>query len=130
MKKLLIAAAGAAVIALRTATASDNECARRSTMENVDETLTEVNTIHEFVVMEPRELKEMPTAIQALCDRKSVVLNLTMMEPHQAQRAVDFLTGGTYSILGHQQRIGERIFLFTPSCVQVRLHAHSAQLLG
>jgi len=42
MKKLSIAAAGAAIIALKTATASDNECARRSTMENVDETLREV----------------------------------------------------------------------------------------
>lgn len=99
-------------------------------MANVDETLREVNAIHEFVVMEPREFKEMPTAIQALCDRKSVMLNLTRMEPHQAQRAVDFVTGGSYSIFGHQQRICERIFLFTPSCIQVRLHMHSAQLLG
>ena len=27
--------------------------------------------------------------------------------------------GGTYAIDGHQERIGESIFLFTPNCVQV-----------
>ncbi len=43
-----------------------------------------------------------------------------MMDPDQAQRAVDFVAGGTYALDGHQERIGESIFLFTPSCVQVR----------
>jgi cell division inhibitor SepF len=77
------------------------------------------NGISEVVVMEPRSFEEMPQAIQALRERKSVVLNLTLMDPDQAQRAVDFVAGGTYAIDGHQERIGESIFLFTPSCVQV-----------
>ncbi|HEY9883290.1 MAG TPA: cell division protein SepF [Thermosynechococcaceae cyanobacterium] len=78
-----------------------------------------VNGVSEVVVMEPRSFEEMPQAIQALRERKSVVLNLTIMDPDQAQRAVDFVAGGTYAIDGHQERIGESIFLFTPSCVQV-----------
>jgi cell division inhibitor SepF len=48
-----------------------------------------------------------------------VVLNLTLMDPDQAQRAVDFIAGGTYALDGHQERIGESIFLFTPRSVQV-----------
>ncbi|OLP19671.1 cell division protein SepF [Leptolyngbya sp. 'hensonii'] len=78
-----------------------------------------VNGISEVVVLEPRSFEEMPQAIQALRERKSVVLNLNIMDPDQAQRAVDFVAGGTYAIDGHQERIGESIFLFTPSCVQV-----------
>lgn len=78
-----------------------------------------VNGVSEVIVMEPRSFEEMPQAIQALRERKSVVLNLTIMDPDQAQRAVDFVAGGTYAIDGHQERIGESIFLFTPSCVQV-----------
>jgi cell division inhibitor SepF len=78
-----------------------------------------VNGVSEVVVMEPRSFEEMPMAIQALRERKSVVLNLTIMDPDQAQRAVDFVAGGTYAIDGHQERIGESIFLFTPNCVQV-----------
>ncbi|WP_416674801.1 cell division protein SepF [Egbenema bharatensis] len=78
-----------------------------------------VNGMSEVVVMEPRTFEEMPQAIRALRERKSVVLNLTIMDPDQAQRAVDFVAGGTYAIDGHQERIGESIFLFTPNCVQV-----------
>jgi cell division inhibitor SepF len=69
--------------------------------------------------MEPRSFDEMPRAIQALRERKTVILNLTMMEPDQAQRAVDFVAGGTFAIDGHQERVGESIFLFAPSCVTV-----------
>lgn len=82
-----------------------------------------VGNASEVVVMEPRTFEEMPQAIQALRERKSVVLNLTIMDPDQAQRAVDFIAGGTYALDGHQERIGESIFLFTPNCVQVSTQA-------
>lgn len=77
------------------------------------------NGIAEVVVIEPHSFEEMPQVIQTLRERKSVVLNLNVMEPEEAQRAVDFVAGGTYAIDGHQERIGESIFLFTPSCVKV-----------
>ncbi|MGL5082373.1 MAG: cell division protein SepF [Microcoleaceae cyanobacterium] len=94
-----------------------------SAMNNVIGMPGALNGISEVVVMEPRTFEEMPAAIRALKERKSVVLNLTMMDPDQAQRAVDFVAGGTYALDGHQERIGESIFLFTPSCVQVRTQA-------
>ena len=74
----------------------------------------------EVLVLEPHAFEEMPQVIQALRDRKSVVLNLSLMEPAQAQRSVDFVAGATFTIDGHQERVGENIFLFTPSCVEVR----------
>jgi cell division inhibitor SepF len=90
-----------------------------SSLNNVIGMPGAANGISEVVVMEPRSFEEMPQVIQALRERKSVVLNLMIMDPDQAQRAVDFVAGGTYAIDGHQERIGESIFLFTPSCVQV-----------
>ena len=77
------------------------------------------NSSSEVSLMEPRSFDEMPQAIQALRERNTVILNLTMMDPDQAQRAVDFVAGGTYAIDGHQERVGESIFLFAPSCVNV-----------
>ena len=77
------------------------------------------NSSSEVILMEPKSFDEMPQAIQALRERKTVILNLTMMDPDQAQRAVDFIAGGTYAIDGHQERVGESIFLFAPSCVNV-----------
>ena len=77
------------------------------------------SSVAEVMLMEPRSFDEMPKAIQALRERKTVILNLTMMESDQAQRAVDFVAGGTFAIDGHQERVGESIFLFAPSCVTV-----------
>ena len=77
------------------------------------------NSSSEVNLLEPKSFDEMPQVIQALRERKTIILNLTMMDPDQAQRAVDFVAGGTYAIDGHQERVGESIFLFTPSCVSV-----------
>ena len=99
------------------------EAANVNTVNNVIGMPGAANGISEVVVIEPRTFEEMPQVIQALRERKSVVLNLTVMDPDQAQRAVDFVAGGTFAIDGHQERIGESIFLFTPSCVQVSTQA-------
>lgn len=100
------------------ATTSIEPTVTSSTTSNVIG-LPGLSSSSEVVVMEPRSFEEMPQAIQALRERKTIVLNLTMMDPDQAQRAVDFVAGGTFAIDGHQERVGESIFLFTPSCVHV-----------
>lgn len=83
--------------------------------------------VAEVIVIVPRSFEEMPHVITALKERKSVVLNLTMMEQQEAQRSVDFIAGATFTIDGQQERIGESIFLFTPSCVQVSTNLAPAQ---
>lgn len=102
-----------------TTMSNDIASGSKPTMGNVINMPGAMNGISEVLVLEPRTFEEMPEAIKALRERKSVVLNLTIMDPDQAQRAVDFVAGGTYALDGHQERIGESIFLFTPSCVQV-----------
>lgn len=77
----------------------------------------------ELVVMEPRAFEEIPEAILALRERKTVILNLTNMDADQAQRSVDYVAGGVFAIDGHQERIGSNVFLFTPSCVQINTHS-------
>jgi len=73
----------------------------------------------EVLLMEPRSFDEIPQAVRALKERKSVVLNLGLMEPEQAQRAADYVAGGAFAVDGHQERLGEHIFLFTPNNVQI-----------
>lgn len=79
--------------------------------------LSQINA--EVMVIEPQSFEEMPKVIDALRERKSVVLNLDKMDPQEAQRSVDFVAGGTYAMDGHNERVGDSIFLFTPSCVTV-----------
>lgn len=75
--------------------------------------------VSEMVLIEPRSFEEMPQVIDALRQRKSVILNMTLIRQEEAQRSVDFVAGGAHAIDGHYERIGDNIFLFTPSCVQV-----------
>ncbi|HHP7245204.1 MAG TPA: cell division protein SepF [Elainellaceae cyanobacterium] len=90
-----------------------------STPNNIIEMPGLSNAQNELIVMEPRSFEEVPDAILALRDRKTVILNLGMMEPEQAQRSVDYVAGGVFAIDGHQERVGKNIFLFTPSSVQI-----------
>jgi cell division inhibitor SepF len=76
--------------------------------------------VTEVLVIEPQAFEDIPYVIQALREYKSVVLNLSGMDPDYIQRTIDFIAGGTHAIDGNHERIGEGIFLFTPSCVQVR----------
>jgi len=51
--------------------------------------------------------------------RKAAILNLHLLDTNQSQRVVDFLSGATHAIEGHQQRIGEGVFIFTPNNVAI-----------
>lgn len=73
----------------------------------------------EMVLMQPRSFDEAPQAVMALRERKSVILNLTLMETDQAQRCADYVAGGAYAIDGHQRQLGPNIFLFTPNFVNI-----------
>jgi cell division inhibitor SepF len=80
----------------------------------------------ELVLFEPRSFAEIPQAVVALKQRKAVILNLSLVDADTAQRCVDFVAGGAFAIDGHQERVGETIFLFTPSFVQIS-HFNSAE---
>lgn len=63
-------------------------------------------------LFQPRLFDEVPVAIDCLREGCCVVINLTLMTPDAAQRAVDFVAGGTFFCSGYQERVGESIFLF------------------
>ena len=97
----------------------DNELSSNNYPSNVIGMPGVNNMVNEVVVIEPHSFDEIPQVIKTLKEQRSVVLNLNIMEPEEAQRAVDFVAGGTFAIDGHQERIGESIFLFTPRNVKV-----------
>ena len=73
----------------------------------------------QVVVIEPRAFEEALDIIEHLKIRKAVILNLHLLDTAQSQRVVDFLSGATHAIEGNQQRIGDGVFIFTPSNVSV-----------
>ena len=75
--------------------------------------------MQQVVVIEPRAFEEALDLIEHLRNRRSVLINLHMLDTDQSQRVVDFLSGATHAIEGHQQRIGDGVFMFTPSNVMI-----------
>ncbi|MDX2215909.1 MAG: cell division protein SepF [Oculatellaceae cyanobacterium bins.114] len=82
----------------------------------------------EMIVVEPRSFEDIPQVVTALKQRKSVILNLGLLDADAAQRCVDFVAGGVFAMDGHQERIGETIFLFTPGFIQISNYSGTEQL--
>lgn len=76
-------------------------------------------SLAQVVVIEPRSFNEALEIVHHLKGRKAVILNLHMLDTAQSQRVVDFLSGATHALEGNQQRIGEGVFIFTPSNMSI-----------
>jgi cell division inhibitor SepF len=83
----------------------------------------------EVMVIEPRTFNEAMDIVEFLRGRKSVLLNLHLLDNETSQRIVDFLSGATHAIDGHQQRIGDGVFLFAPSSVVISAESSSAKAI-
>lgn len=83
----------------------------------------------EVLVIEPRAFEESLEIVEHLRARKSVLLNLHLLDNEQSQRVVDFLSGATHAIDGHQQRIGEGVFLFAPANVLISSESSSSKAI-
>lgn len=77
------------------------------------------NKNYEVVVFEPRAYNESISIVEALKERKTVILNLQLLDREQSQRIVDFLCGCTHALDGNQRKIGEFVFIFTPSNINL-----------
>jgi cell division inhibitor SepF len=83
----------------------------------------------EVMVIEPRTFQESLEIVEQLRTRKSILLNLHLLDNDQSQRVVDFLSGATHAIDGHQQRIGDGVFLFAPSSVTINAESTSSKAI-
>ena len=72
---------------------------------------------YEVLVSEPRSYEESVQIVKQLKDKKTIILNLHLLDKEQAMRIVDFLCGATHALNGNQQKIGDSVFIFTPSNV-------------
>ena len=71
------------------------------------------------VVMTPGRVEEATEAVLAVQQMKTVVLHLGAMDPEEAQRTIDFVSGGIFAMDGQSERLGDTVFLFAPSLVTI-----------
>ncbi len=75
---------------------------------------------HEIIVSSPIAFAEALDAVKAVRQQRTVLLNLSGLDPALAQRIADFVAGGVDALDGHMHRMGDQVFLFSPSLVDVR----------
>ena len=83
---------------------------------------------YEVMVCEPRSYEDSISIVKHLKERKTIVLNLHLLDKEQALRIVDFLCGATHALEGSQQKIGESVFIFTPKNVSLSAETQKSKL--
>ncbi len=71
------------------------------------------------VVIQFQNFDDAKDAADHLKNKKPVVANLEKLDNDTTRRVVDFLSGAVYGVSGRIQNVSNRIFLITPSNVEV-----------
>lgn len=82
----------------------------------------------EVCMIMPKGYEDANEIADILLQGKSVVLNLEGMNVDAAQRVIDFASGACYTMGGNLQKISKKIFIVTPSSVE--LSGDFTNLLG
>lgn len=83
------------------------------------------------VVIQFLNFDDAKDAADHLKNRKPIVANLEKLDNETTRRVVDFLSGAVYGVGGKIQNVSNRIFLITPSNVEVTgNYRESAKVTG
>jgi Uncharacterized protein conserved in bacteria len=78
-----------------------------------------VSNNNKIRIIEPRVYSEAMNIAKYILANEAVLVNFHLVEEPQARRIVDFLTGTVYAMDGDIQRVGDEIFLCTPTSVEI-----------
>jgi len=67
----------------------------------------------------PKNLGDAQKAAEDLKDRRPVIVNLEKTDDELARRVIDFISGVTYALNGFYERVGDKVFLFTPANIVI-----------
>jgi FtsZ-interacting cell division protein YlmF len=73
----------------------------------------------EIIIYEPKIYEDSLNISTNLRAGSPVIVNLKHLDPAEGTRLIDFVCGTAYAIDGHMMKIGDTIFLFTPSAIAI-----------
>jgi cell division inhibitor SepF len=74
---------------------------------------------YEIVFYEPKVYEDSLNISTHLRSGSPVIISLKHLDPAEGTRLIDFVCGTAYAIDGHMMKLGESIFLFTPSQISI-----------
>lgn len=84
---------------------------------------------YEVMVCEPRSYEDSIQIVKHLKEKRTIILNLHLLDKEQSLRIVDFLCGATHALVGNQQKIGDSVFIFTPSNVSLSAESQKNKVI-
>ena len=75
---------------------------------------TTVQREQKIMVFDPSVFSDVKNIGKMILNGRAVIVNFRKMDENQIHRVIDFLSGLIFAVNGDMQRIGEKIFLFTP----------------
>lgn len=81
----------------------------------------------EVMIIEPRSFGEAGQIVQNLKEKKTIVLNLHLLDKEQSQRTIDFVCGAASALGGKPQKVGDMVFVFTPYNVTLTVDTNQTQ---
>lgn len=77
------------------------------------------STQSKIVVLKPKCFNNSTAVADELRKRRPVIVDVGALDPDEARRVVDFISGTVYGIDGNMQKITSGIFVATPSQVDI-----------
>ncbi len=79
--------------------------------------------VNEILTVHPKKYEDAKLIAETFREGIPVIMNLTHMSETEARRLVDFSSGLTQGLYGHIERVTPKVFLLSPSHVQVSAEA-------
>ena len=81
--------------------------------------MTQRPTAMKVIVIEPKTFEDSATIVDQLRGMRPVLVNFENTDPREAARVVDFISGATYALDGHLEKVGKDIFMCVPSNITI-----------
>ena len=75
--------------------------------------------VNEILTVHPKKYEDAKLVAETFRDGIPVIMNLSQMSETEARRLVDFSSGLTQGLYGHIERVTPKVFLLSPSHIQV-----------
>ncbi len=82
----------------------------------------------EIFIRRPRTKEEAQICIDCLRGRRAVIVNLKDVQPEDALRVFDFLTGACYALGGQVEPAGDKVYVVTPHNIGVMAEEEATQV--
>ncbi|GAB6100595.1 hypothetical protein JCM16358_24740 [Halanaerocella petrolearia] len=77
------------------------------------------NQQENVTIIEPDSFAKVQDIVDQLKNGSSVVVRLNQVSGVEARKIIEFISGAIYALGGYSEKIGENVFLFTPSEVEI-----------